>query len=150
MSKAEFIWIVANNLLSNCPVTERDIMAADDICGPDLGSVKGKTVHHRPLHVESNIMYTPLPPSVHEHDKEVTLMVNTMFVNVIPLFVSLSQKIKFGTMKALDQQYELCFSKMSQINAQFPSHGTSYKFLSQKLVFQVSYVAFLILDTFFG
>ena len=41
VSKAEFIWIVTSTLLPNCPVTGRNIVAAEDIYGPDLGSGKG-------------------------------------------------------------------------------------------------------------
>ena len=86
MSKAEFIRIVTNNLLPNCLVTERDIMVAEDIYGPDLGSVKGKTVRRRPLQVESDAMHTPLSPSVHERYKEMTLTADIRFVNAIPFF----------------------------------------------------------------
>ena len=39
VSKAEFIRIVTNNLLPNSPVTKQDIMAAEDIYRPELGSV---------------------------------------------------------------------------------------------------------------
>ena len=35
----------------NCPITKEDIQAADDIFGPNLGSLKGKTVHHPNPHV---------------------------------------------------------------------------------------------------
>ena len=31
--------------LKNCPVHKADIKAAEDILGPDLGALKGKTVH---------------------------------------------------------------------------------------------------------
>jgi hypothetical protein len=43
-STRSFISIVEKNLLPNCPVTRRDIAMAEDIFGPDLGSLKGKTV----------------------------------------------------------------------------------------------------------
>jgi hypothetical protein len=40
----EFIKIVDNHLLPNCPITREDIKAAEDIFGPDVGSLKGKMV----------------------------------------------------------------------------------------------------------
>jgi hypothetical protein len=41
-STSSFMKIVENNLLPNCPVTRRDIAMAEDIFGPDIGSLKGK------------------------------------------------------------------------------------------------------------
>jgi hypothetical protein len=43
-STCSYIKIVDNNLLSNCPVTCHDILIAEAIFGPDVGSLKGKTV----------------------------------------------------------------------------------------------------------
>jgi transposase InsO family protein len=39
----QFLQIIENNLLPNCPITRSDILAAEDIFGPDVGSLKGKT-----------------------------------------------------------------------------------------------------------
>jgi hypothetical protein len=36
--------IVDKNLLVNCPITRADVLAAEDIMGPNLGSLKGKTI----------------------------------------------------------------------------------------------------------
>ena len=40
----DFVHIVKENLLKNCPITTDDIMATEDILGPKLGSLRGKTV----------------------------------------------------------------------------------------------------------
>ena len=40
----DFIRYVTSNQLPNCPVTVQDIKNAEFIWGPDLGSLKGKTV----------------------------------------------------------------------------------------------------------
>ena len=39
-STRDFIKIVSNNLLPNCPVTKQDIMAAEDLFGPDIRNLK--------------------------------------------------------------------------------------------------------------
>ena len=104
VSTPHFIHIVNNNLLPNCPVTKRDIMAAEDIFGPALGNLKGKTVRSSSKAVDTDIKYSPLPATVHERYQEVTLCADVMYVNGIPFFVSISHKIKFGTIEALDCQ----------------------------------------------
>jgi hypothetical protein len=42
-STKDFLRIIARNQLPNCPITRDDILAAEDIFGPDIGSLKGKT-----------------------------------------------------------------------------------------------------------
>ena len=39
-----FINIVQRNIIPNCPITPKDTVAAEPIFGPDIGSLKGKTV----------------------------------------------------------------------------------------------------------
>jgi hypothetical protein len=46
-----YLNIVDKNLLPNCPVTRADIFAAEDICCPNLGSLKGKLVRKTTDHV---------------------------------------------------------------------------------------------------
>ena len=43
-STKQFICIVTINQLPNCPITKVDILAAKHIFGPDVGSLKGKTI----------------------------------------------------------------------------------------------------------
>jgi hypothetical protein len=44
--------IIDKNLIANCPVTREDVIAAEVIFGPNLGSLKGKTVRYPPLPIE--------------------------------------------------------------------------------------------------
>jgi len=107
----DFIKIVNNNLLPRCPVTKRDIMAAEDIFGPDVGSLKGKTVRRSPQQVRTDETYSPLPPSVKERYVDVTLCADVMHVNGIPFLVTHSRKIRFGTIEALSNLKEATLLK---------------------------------------
>ena len=58
-STQAFIKIVNNTKLPNCPITSRNIMVAEKIFGPDVGSLKGKTVRHTADRVDLKIFDIP-------------------------------------------------------------------------------------------
>jgi hypothetical protein len=43
-SEKDYKGMVSNNLIANCPITSRDVSNARTIFGPDLASIRGKTV----------------------------------------------------------------------------------------------------------
>ena len=45
---------VESNAIRNCPVIKRDIDIAEDVCGPALEPLKGKTTRKKPLGVKHN------------------------------------------------------------------------------------------------
>jgi hypothetical protein len=94
-STRSFISIVKKNLLPNCPVTRRDIAMAEDIFGPGLRSLKGKTVRSAAAAV--NVRLVDIPAHIMTHYRHLTLGGDIMFVNKIPFFMSISRHIRFGT-----------------------------------------------------
>jgi hypothetical protein len=80
-SVKDFIRFVRDNLLPNCPITVQDIRNAEMIWGPDLGSLKGKTVRRKSpvVQVQSSI----IPLGIMQKYRDVTLSIDVMKVNGI-------------------------------------------------------------------
>jgi hypothetical protein len=98
-----FIKIVENNLLPNCPsVTRCNILIAEAIFGPDIGSLKGKTVRRGAERVDIGIVN--IPASIMSHYRDIILAGDVMFVSTIPSFVMISRHIKCGTTEMLNNQ----------------------------------------------
>jgi hypothetical protein len=94
-STRSYLHIIENNLLPNCPVTREDVIAAEDIFGPNLGSLKGKTTWLGMSHVRTTP--TTLPMQIMSRYKDVTAAGDIIHVNTIPFFMSVSRHIKLGT-----------------------------------------------------
>jgi len=47
-SMADYIKYMQDGMIPNCPITKEDILCAEDILGPNEGSLKGKSVHKTP------------------------------------------------------------------------------------------------------
>jgi hypothetical protein len=58
-SEKDYKGVVSNHLISNCPVTHPNITNARAIFGPDLPSVRGKTVQQTPAPVVTDYVAVP-------------------------------------------------------------------------------------------
>jgi len=58
-SKKDYKTMVSNNLIPECPITSTDITNARAIFGPDLLSVRGKTVRTTPALVVADYVAVP-------------------------------------------------------------------------------------------
>mmetsp|Transcript_36995 Transcript_36995/g.52267 ORF Transcript_36995/g.52267 Transcript_36995/m.52267 type:complete len:1117 (-) Transcript_36995:618-3968(-) len=94
-----YLDIVENNRLKDCPVTRGDVLAAEDMFGPNVGSLKGKTVRCSGKEVRGK--YMDVPRSIMEQYKDVTLCVDIMFVNAIPFLVTIGRNVPFRTITVL-------------------------------------------------
>ena len=92
-STGTFIAALKSNGQMNCPVTPGDVEAAEHIFGPDIGSLKGKTTRRNPPIIDSPI--TAVPAEVLKRYRKVTICIDIMYVNQIPMLISISRNIKF-------------------------------------------------------
>ena len=98
-SDKDLIRILKTSSLLNCPMMPRDILIANELFGPNVGALKGKTTRRAPPIVDSPISVDLT--TILKHYGEITLCVDLMYVNKVPLLVTLSWNIKFGTMEAV-------------------------------------------------
>ena len=99
-STQDFIRYVRDNLIPNCPITVQDIKTAEFIWGPDLGSLKGKTVRNKSPTVR--VQTSSIPLGIMQKYRDVTLSIDVMKINGIPFFNTISRHIRFGSAGKLD------------------------------------------------
>jgi hypothetical protein len=51
--------ILRQNIIKNCPVTIEDVVTAEKIFGPDIGSFKGKSTRSKPIPVKRDLIEIP-------------------------------------------------------------------------------------------
>ena len=97
-SDRELAAILDRHMIPNCPYTSKDVLLAAKIIGPDIGTLKGKTVRKRPVRVDENTFVDiPIP----DRYRDVTMSMDVLHVNGVPLLATISRHIRFGTITAL-------------------------------------------------
>ena len=89
--------LLQNNLILNCPVSPDDAHRALAIYGPDVATLKGKTTRATAAARAPTYLAVPLPPTVLEHHRNVTLCVDFFFVQELCFFHTISRDIGFRT-----------------------------------------------------
>ena len=91
--------IIRMNAIKNCPITMEDIDIAETIYGPDIGSIKGKTVRNKPKPVVND--YIHIPKELITKHQDITLCIDTMFINEMPFLSTISRHLKYRTIQWL-------------------------------------------------
>ena len=113
--------------LCNCPITKEDVRAADDIFGPNLGSLKGKTVWCPNKHAQAGT--SEVPRSILKLHRDVIVSLDIMFVNKLPFLVTSSRNIHFSTVESLPNRQvgtvATCLKKVIRLYHHHGFHITS-------------------------
>ena len=93
--------MVSSNMINNFPVTFRGIKNANKIFGPDITSMKGKSV--RSLTEAVVINYMEIPNNILDMKINLEVSVDVMSVNKIPFPASISKRLGFTTVKVYSE-----------------------------------------------
>jgi hypothetical protein len=96
---AQFLEMVRNKTIKNCPIKPKHITNARSIFGPSIAGVCGKTVRHKPEQVE--VKPGCIPDDFHRLHRFVMITADVMFVNSIAFLTTLSQKLRLSTVEQL-------------------------------------------------
>ena len=98
--------IADQNLLRNSPITRADIRAAEDIFGPNLGALKGKTPARRSTVVSGG--RDGVPPDILDRHRDLVVSMDIFFINKIPFLLTTSRNLHFGTVEAIPNRQVDC------------------------------------------
>ena len=113
---------IAITHLRDCPVKRSDIAAAEDIFGPNLGALKGKTVWRPNPHVAMGT--DGVPPDIMKAHRSIILAMDIMLINKIAFFVTISRNLKFGTVEALpNRQIPTIIQQLKSVIALYRHRG---------------------------
>jgi hypothetical protein len=87
-SEKDYNWMVSGNLITNCPITTTDINNARAMFGPDLASIRGKTVQRTLAPVVAD--YVAVPRSLVETNKVIPMAVDVFFVDGTAFLLTMS------------------------------------------------------------
>jgi hypothetical protein len=90
--------MLSNNLIANTDITVADVTRANNIYGPDIGSLKGKTARTSPHPVKlPEIM--PLPEDIKRLHSNIVLCLDICHVDGLRFMASISRNIHFSTVE---------------------------------------------------
>ena len=81
------------NGIHNCPVRPADDDIAENIFGPDMAALKGKSVRTTPKPVLED--WINLPEEIHKKHKRIELCMDIMYINGVGLMTAVDRSIRY-------------------------------------------------------
>ena len=78
-----FKHILKLNLIHNCPVTAKHVDIAEDIFGPDIGALRGKSTRPNPARVQHD--WIEIPKEIKAKHQDIVFCFDLMYINGLPM-----------------------------------------------------------------
>ena len=105
LSEQDFENMVRSNMIFNCSVNFSDAKNAKLIFGPDITSLKFKSVRRKPSSIVMD--YVEIPREILESRKKLEVSTDIMFINKLPFLVIISRQLKFTTIWYISSKNEI-------------------------------------------
>jgi hypothetical protein len=89
-SLADFKAIIQMNLITNNPITQEDIAIAEQVFGPNISSLKGKTTRKTPIPVVND--YIEIPQELFTKQDKIIICIDGIKVNELTFPMTISKK----------------------------------------------------------
>ena len=92
--------VLRQNLLRNCPVTTEDVNLAEEIFGPDISTLKGRSTRPSPTTVVDDLI--EIPEELKDKNQYIDLAIDIILINRIILLTAIDRNIKYKTVVPLE------------------------------------------------
>jgi hypothetical protein len=95
------IFMLNHGMIKNCPIESTDVRRAIQLYGPLAAMVQGKSTRRTASRITQADL-SPVPKSIYDEHKYVTLCIDHFFVQGLSFFHTISRDIKFRTIEYVE------------------------------------------------
>jgi hypothetical protein len=126
--------IIRRNSVRDCPIVENDVKLAEQIFGKDIAIIKGKTMCKKPAIVLHDTI--SIPPELKMAQRDVTLAIDSFYVNKMVFFHTISEAIHYRTTQWIpDRETDTYKHALTVVLKMYKSAGFNVAFIHADLEF---------------
>ena len=127
ISDRDLLQVIDHNMIIGSTVRRRDVQIASDIYGPNINSLKGKTVRNNEKHVREDANLD-VPAYIMDRYRDVTLSIDIMHVNGILFFIGISRHIKHIVVVPINKKdHQSMLESIDKVSGIYEARGFNIK-----------------------
>ena len=134
-SERDFQNMVSKRMIQNCPISLSDIARANEIFGPDVATLRGKTVRPKSKRVE--LPPSRVPRAFYLQHRIVQLVGDIMYCNGNPFLITLSRKIRLLTAEVVASRTTKCLGRaLNSVIKRYARYGFEVRVILMDVEFE--------------